>query len=235
MAAVIAPSAARTNITQNAAWNAFAAASPRAAGSAAPAISPARETRTVDTAATPTAPPISRMVSTSPDASPVIECVTPDSAPICADGALSPPATPHRSSAGSRSVAKCPPAGTRVSHSAEIASRDRPAMSRRRTPTTATSFAPVIAAAMNDGAAVERVDQQEQACGHGDRAGDVEASAAAAVAGVDVVDVQEAGRHRDEQDADRNVDEEDPAPAWAVGEQTTGDHPTDAAIPVTAP
>jgi hypothetical protein len=29
MAAVIAPSAARTNITQNAAWNAFAAASPR--------------------------------------------------------------------------------------------------------------------------------------------------------------------------------------------------------------
>jgi hypothetical protein len=47
MAAVIVPSAARTNITQNAAWNAFAAASPRAAGSAAPAISPARETRTV--------------------------------------------------------------------------------------------------------------------------------------------------------------------------------------------
>jgi hypothetical protein len=30
MAAVIAPSAATTNITQNAAWNAFAAASPRA-------------------------------------------------------------------------------------------------------------------------------------------------------------------------------------------------------------
>jgi hypothetical protein len=62
MAAVIAPSAARTNITQNAAWNAFATASPRAAGSASPAISPARETGTVDTAATPTAPPISRMV-----------------------------------------------------------------------------------------------------------------------------------------------------------------------------
>src|SRR6266545_5459109 len=90
IAAVSAPRAATANITQNAAWKAF---------------TPACETRTVDTAATPTAPPISRMVSTSPDARPVIECVTPDRAPICAAGAASPPATPAKSSAGNRSVA----------------------------------------------------------------------------------------------------------------------------------
>jgi hypothetical protein len=124
MAAVSPPRTATTNISQNASWKAFAAASPRSAVLAAPAISPARDTRTVDRAATPTAPPISRMVSTSPDARPVIECMTPDRTPICAAGALSPPPTPARSNAGGRSVAYSPPAGTRVSNSAEMARRE---------------------------------------------------------------------------------------------------------------
>src|SRR5580698_7595675 len=139
IAAVSAPRAATTNSTQNAAWKAF---------------TPARETRTVDTAATPTAPPISRMVSTSPDARPVIERVTPDRAPICAAGAAIPPATLARSSAGSRSVAKSPPAVIRVSSSTEIARSDWATTSRRRTPTTPTSLPPVIAAATNDVAVV---------------------------------------------------------------------------------
>jgi len=69
-------------------------------------------------------------------------------------GALSPPATPASSSAGSRSVAKWPPAGTRVSNSAEIASSEKPVTSRRRTPANATSLVPVSAAATNDVAVV---------------------------------------------------------------------------------
>ena len=47
---------------------------------------PARETSTVDTAATPAAPPISRIVSTRPDANPDVDSETPESAPICTDG-----------------------------------------------------------------------------------------------------------------------------------------------------
>jgi hypothetical protein len=39
------------------------------------------------------------------------------------------------------------------------------------------------------------------------------------------VDGQEDSRQRDQKDADRNVDEEDPTPAHAVGEQTACDHP----------
>jgi hypothetical protein len=50
----------------------------------------------------------------------------------------------------------------------------------------------------------------------------VEAVALAAVASVDG---QEAGRRGDEQHADGDVDEEDPVPAWPVGEQPAGDHP----------
>src|ERR1700749_4636243 len=83
--AVTAPRTATANITQYAAWNASAAATARAAGPAPPAIGGVREIRTVDTAATAIAPPISRVVSTSPDATPVIERATPDSAPICTD------------------------------------------------------------------------------------------------------------------------------------------------------
>src|SRR5215216_2653648 len=63
-------------------------------------------------------------------------------------------------------------------------------------------------------ARIERVDEQEQASGHGDRAGRVEAFAPAAVASVDG---QEDSRHRDEKNADRNVDEEDAVPTWAAG------------------
>jgi hypothetical protein len=71
-------------------------------------------------------------------------------------------------------------------------------------------------------AVVERVDKQEQACGDGDRAGDVKAFASATAASVDG---QEDSRHRDENYADRNVDPEDPVPARALGEQTTCEYP----------
>lgn len=53
-------------------------------------------------------------------------------------------------------------------------------------------------------------------------AGHVEALAPRAVIGVDD---QEDSRQCDQQDADRNVDEEDPTPAHAVGEHTACDHP----------
>jgi len=96
-----------------------------------------------------------------------------------------PPATPATSSAGSRSVAKSAPACTRVSSSTEIARSDWPATSRRRTPTSATSFPPVIAAATNDAAvvashakpvrvgdrAVSHTDARECTLGTGDAAG----------------------------------------------------------------
>lgn len=91
IAAVSAPRAATTTITQNAAWKAPASAGSRTVESAAPAISPTSETRTVETTATPTAPPISRMVSRRPDARPVVDCVTPGNAPICTAGAHIPP------------------------------------------------------------------------------------------------------------------------------------------------
>ena len=84
-----APIAAATQITTNAARK---------------PSNPARETSTVDTAATPAAPPISRIVSTRPDASPDVDSETPDSAPIWAEGAHSPIATPATRNAGSRSV-----------------------------------------------------------------------------------------------------------------------------------
>ena len=70
---------ATTAIRTNPAWN--------------PA-SPARDTSAVDTAATPAAPPTSRIVSTRPEAMPDDDSATPDSAPICTDGAHRPIATP---------------------------------------------------------------------------------------------------------------------------------------------
>src|SRR5690348_15544421 len=85
IAAVIAPRAATVKITQYAAWKAFTAPATR------PTL-PAREMRTVDTTAIAMAPAISRIVSRSPDATPVSAGATPDSAPICTAGALTPPA-----------------------------------------------------------------------------------------------------------------------------------------------
>lgn len=68
---------------------------------------------------------------------------------------------------------------------------------------------------VGDGLA-EGVDQRDQAAGEGDGTGDVEGPAAFGGAAL-------ADDHRGDQgadDADRHVDEEDPAPAGTVGEQT---------------
>jgi hypothetical protein len=54
--------------------------------------------------ATPTAPPISRMVSTSPDASPAADSETPENALICTETDARPTATPASRKAGRRSV-----------------------------------------------------------------------------------------------------------------------------------
>src|SRR5215510_5083532 len=73
--------------------------------------------------------------------------------------------------------------------------RTRPASGRtRRTARASTRARAEVAGA------VERVDEEEHASGHGDGAGDVEAFAPPAVASVDG---QEGSRHPDEEDGDR--------------------------------
>jgi hypothetical protein len=88
-AATTTPTTARTPMNAKAVWKPWR---------------PDPATSTVDTAATPAAPPISRMVSTRPDASPVAAWDTPDRAPICRAGPQSPKPTPANRKAGSRSA-----------------------------------------------------------------------------------------------------------------------------------
>src|SRR5688572_632757 len=87
-AAVSAPTPLTIAIRTNPAWN---------------PDSPARDTSAVDTAATPAAPPTSRIVSTRPEAIPDDDSATPDSALIWTDGAHKPIAIPATRNAGSRS------------------------------------------------------------------------------------------------------------------------------------
>ena len=70
------------------------------------------------------------------------------------------------------------------------------------------------------GAPVQAVDEEQQSAGHRGRTGDIEVPRAAR----SPVGSEERGGEADEHDADRDVDEEHPAPAGAVGQQAAGDH-----------
>ena len=84
-----------------------------------------------------------RISRPGPAANPDAETETLESAPICTEGAHSPMPPRRATSAGRRYSDVVGVAGTRVSQSTQIASRESPLTRRRRTPKRTTSRAPV--------------------------------------------------------------------------------------------